>query len=302
MERKKKHLIVVAGPTAVGKTSVAIAIAQYFKTEIVSADSRQFYKEMSIGTAAPTDKELHLVKHHFVQQLSIQQDYDVAAYAQQALHRLQELFTRHNVVVLTGGSGLFIDAVCFGMDEIPPIAAETRQKVNLIFENDGLKGLQSKVLEVDLAYYNSTDRHNPRRLQRALEVFYETGKPFSSFRKKEPQSREFTPLLLGLKLDRNLLIERINARVEQMLLDGLVQEASELYPFKHLNALKTVGYTEIFDHIAGKITLEEAVERIKISTRQYAKRQMTWFNKNDNYRWFSPESTDEMIRHIENHI
>ncbi|MCC7317632.1 MAG: tRNA (adenosine(37)-N6)-dimethylallyltransferase MiaA [Bacteroidales bacterium] len=302
MEKSNQYLIVVAGPTAVGKTAAAIAIAQHFATEIVSADSRQFYKEMSIGTAAPTAHELHLVQHHFVQQLSIHEPYDVATYAQQALQTLQHLFNDHDVVILTGGSGLFIDAVCFGLDEIPHITPETRQKVNLIFQYEGLEGLQSKVKKVDLEYYNSSDLNNPRRLQRALEVFYESGKPFSSFRKKEPQSREFTPIFIGLTLDRNLLIERINHRCEQMMKDGLVQEALELYPFRHLNALKTVGYTEIFDHFAGKATLSQSVERIKISTRQYAKRQMTWFKKNEKYRWFSPESTDEMITYIENHI
>lgn len=302
MNTSKKYLIVVAGPTAVGKTATAIALAQHFKTEIVSADSRQFYKEMTIGTAVPTAKEQSLVKHHFIQHLSVHQDYDAATYAQQALETLHELFKIKNSVVLTGGSGLFIDAVCFGMDEIPPISAEIRQKVNLIFDKEGLTGLQNRVQEVDLEYFNSSDLQNPRRLQRALEVFYETGKPFSTFRKKEPQKREFTPIFIGLKLDRNLLIERINARTEQMMKNGLYQEALKLYPLRDLNALKTVGYTEIFDHIAGKITLPEAVERIKISTRQYAKRQMTWFNKNEMYRWFSPDSTDEIIRYIEKDI
>lgn len=302
MEKSNQYLIVVAGPTAVGKTAAAIALAQHFATEIVSADSRQFYKEMTIGTAVPTAHEVQLVQHHFVQQLSIHEPYDVATYTQQALQKLKQLFDHHNVVILTGGSGLFIDAVCFGLDEIPHLTPETRQKVNLIFQHEGLEGLQSKVKKVDLEFYNTSDIHNPRRLQRALEVFYETGKPFSSFRKKEPQSREFTPILIGLTLDRNLLIERINHRCEQMMKDGLVQEALELYPFRHLNALKTVGYTEIFDHFAGKATLSQSVERIKISTRQYAKRQMTWFKKNENYQWFSPESKDEMIKFIENHI
>lgn len=295
---KKKHLIVIAGPTASGKTATAIKVAKAFDTVIISADSRQFYKELSIGTAAPTEEELSEVKHYFVHNLSIEQSYDVADYEQDVLCLLNELFKQHNVVVMTGGSGLFIDAVCNGLDLIPDISSETRNKVNEIYEKGGLVALQSEVEKVDPEYYKIVDRQNPRRLQRAIEVFLQTGKPYSTFRKNKPVDRDFNIIKTALLWDRDELIKRINKRVDNMVESGLLDEVKSVYNKRHLNSLNTVGYKELFKYFDGNTSLEQAVEQIKINTRQYAKRQMTWLRKNTEYHWFNIDEYDKMLEFI----
>lgn len=299
---KKKHLIVIAGPTASGKTATAIKVAKAFGTVIISADSRQFYKELSIGTAAPTDGELNEVKHYFVHNLSIEQSYDVADYEQDVLCLLNELFKQHDVVVMTGGSGLFIDAVCNGLDLIPDISSETREKVNEIYEKGGLAALQSEVEKVDPEYFKTVDRQNPRRLQRAIEVFLQTGKPYSTFRKNKHVDRDFNIIMAALLWDRDELIKRINKRVDNMMESGLLDEVKSVYDKRHLNSLNTVGYKELFEYLDGDTSLEQAVEQIKINTRQYAKRQMTWLRKNNDYQWFSIDEYDKMLDFIKEQL
>lgn len=294
----KKHLIVLAGPTASGKTATAIKLANAFDTDIISADSRQFYKELSIGTAAPTEEELSQVNHFFVHHLSIFDKYDVADYEQDVLFFLKHYFKTNNSIIMTGGSGLFIDAVCNGLDAIPDVTDEIRKKVQKMYDEGGIEVLQSEVERVDPEYFKIVDKQNPRRLQRALEVFYQTGKPYSTFRQKNVAERDFDIIKVALLWDREALIERINKRVDMMMEQGLLDEVKSVYSYRHLNTLNTVGYKELFDYLDGKCTLEQAVEQIKISTRQYAKRQMTWLRKNSDYQWFTIEQTEEMITYI----
>lgn len=291
----KNTLIVIAGPTASGKTAFAIKMAKALNTVILSADSRQFYKEMSIGTAAPTEEELSQVKHYFVHHISIEDKYDVADYERDALQLLDELFKTHNAVIMTGGSGLFIDAVCNGIDAMPDVQPEIREKVQKIYDEGGLKSLQDEVQRLDPKYFATVDQQNPRRLQRALEVCYQTGQPFSSFRSGNAVQRDFEIKKYALLWDRQALIDRIDKRVDMMMEQGLLAEAKALYPKRHLNALNTVGYKELFAYFDGLCTLEEAVEQIKIHTRQYAKRQMTWLRKGTSYQWIMPEDFDNTV-------
>lgn len=293
-----KYLIVLAGPTASGKTTTAIKIALALNTEIISADSRQFYKELSIGTAAPTALELSTVKHYLVHHLSIFDKYDVSDYEHDVISLTNRLFKKHNAIVLTGGSGMFIDAVCDGLDDIPDINDETRKKISDLLQDHGITCLQELVSQYDPEYYSIVDKNNPRRLQRALEVYFQTGIPYSSFRKKQKKKRDFKILRYALLWDRDALIERINKRVDIMMHDGLLDEVRSVYPYRELNSLNTVGYKELFDFLDGKCSLEDATDRIKINTRQYAKRQMTWFRKNDEYKWFAIEETDDIISSI----
>ena len=297
-----KYLVVIAGPTASGKTATAIQVAKALGTEIISADSRQFYKELPIGTAAPTKEEQDEVQHHMIHNLNVEDRYDVADYENDVLALLKKLFINHDSVVLTGGSGLFIDAVCKGLDSIPDISEETRNKVNKLYEEGGLFALQNEVQRLDPEYYNIVDKYNPRRLQRAVEVCYQTGLPYSSFRNNTAKSRDFKIIKVALLWDRNKLISRINLRVEKMVSEGLIDEAKAMYPKRHLNSLNTVGYKEIFEHFDGKASLNEAIEHIKINTRQYAKRQMTWLRKNNDYQWFTVEEIPEMINYIKSII
>lgn len=293
-----KHLVVIAGPTASGKTSTAIKIARALGSVIVSADSRQFYKEIPIGTAAPTQEEQSQVQHFMVHNLSIDDKYDVADYERDVLNLLNELFVKYDTVVMTGGSGLFIDAVCNGLDSIPDISEENRQYVNELFEKGGLPSLQNELKLLDPEYYELVDRQNARRLQRAIEVCRQTGLPYSSFRKNKNKERDFKVIKIALLWERNELIGRINTRVEMMVHDGLVDEARSVYHKRYLNSLNTVGYKEMFQYFDGSISLNEAIEQIKISTRQYAKRQMTWFRKNNDYQWFTIDETDKMLEYI----
>lgn len=291
-----KTLIVIAGPTASGKTAFSIALAKALKTVIISADSRQFYKEMSIGTAAPTPDELSQVKHYNVHNISIEDKYDVAEYEKDVLELLKTLFQEHDSVILTGGSGLFIDAVCNGIDEMPDITAETREKVENLYREGGLRALQNSVQQLDPEYFSIVDQQNPRRLQRALEVCYQTGKTFTSYRQRQTKPRDFNIIKFALLWDRETLKHRIDLRVDMMMEQGLLEEARSLYPMRHLNALNTVGYKELFAYFDGNCTLKEAVEQIKIHTHQYAKRQMTWLHKDDSYIWVK---TDEMGKVME---
>ena len=290
-----KTLIVIAGPTASGKTAFSIELAKALSTVILSADSRQFYKEMSIGTAAPTEEELSQVKHYFVHHISIEDKYDVADYEHDVLQLLDELFKTHDAVVMTGGSGLFIDAVCNGIDAMPDVSPEIRGKVEKLYHEGGLYAMQEAVKRIDPEYYAIVDQQNPRRLQRALEVCYQTGKTFTSFRSGNAVHRDFDIKKYALLWDREALIKRIDRRVDMMMKQGLLEEAKALYHKRHLNALNTVGYKELFAYFDGDCTLKEAVEQIKIHTRQYAKRQMTWLRKDNSYRWIMPEDFDGTV-------
>ena len=290
-----KTLIVIAGPTASGKTAFSIKLAKALETVIISADSRQFYKEMSIGTAAPTPEELLQVKHYFIHHISIEDKYDVADYEHEALQLLDELFKTHDQVVMTGGSGLFIDAVCNGIDEMPDIQPEVRHKVETMLKEGGIDALSKELQQLDPEYFAVVDQQNPRRLQRALEVCYQTGQPFSSFRTGAKVERSFEIKKFALLWDRQALIKRIDRRVDMMMKQGLLEEAKAFYPKRQLNALNTVGYKELFSYFDGACTLTEAVEQIKIHTRQYAKRQMTWLRKDNSYRWITPDEVDNVV-------
>ena len=297
-----KTLIVIAGPTASGKTAFAIKMAKALNTVILSADSRQFYKEMSIGTAAPTEEELSQAKHYFVHHISIEDRYDVADYERDAMQLLDELFKTHDAVIMTGGSGLFIDAVCYGIDAMPDVEPEIREKVQKLYDQGGMKALQNEVQRLDPEYYALVDQQNPRRLQRALEVCYQTGKTFTSFRSGNTVQRNFDIKKYALLWDRQQLIERIDKRVDMMMKQGLLEEAKALYPKRHLNALNTVGYKELFAYFDGDCTLKEAVEQIKIHTRQYAKRQMTWLRKDTSYHWIMPEDFDNTVSALQQEL
>lgn len=309
---KTKYLIVVAGPTAVGKTKLAIELAKYYKTEILSTDSRQFYKEMSIGTAKPTQEEQEEVAHHMIDFLSIHQNYNVKQFEEDALQILEHIFSKKNIAIATGGSGLYIKTLCEGIDEMPEISTETRNKWQKKLQEEGMSALLSILKNVDPAYYQQADLQNPRRVLRALEVFSDTGIPYSAFRKsatnKNTQARNFKVIKLGLTRERTQLYERINERVESMIENGLLEEARSLHPYHDLNALQTVGYQELFPYFDHQYDLEEAVSLIKRNSRRYAKRQMTWFRKASNMQWFdiTEKSKEqvlyEMITYIDNTI
>ena len=282
-------LLVIAGPTAVGKTSLAIDVARRFGTEIISADSRQFYRELKIGTAAPDTTQLALVPHHFVGNLSLSDSYNVSQYETEVLELLNRLFQKHKLVVLTGGSGLYIRAVCDGIDMLPDAEPEIRLHLQTILKTEGLPTLRLLLQKLDPVYFQMVDVANPARIIRALEVCMSTGLPYSSFRKKNPAKRNFRIIKIGLDLPRAELHQRINARVDQMMAAGLEQEAREFYPYRHLNALNTVGYKELFDYFDGNCSQDDAVEKIKTNTRRYARRQITWFKKENDLNWCAPD-------------
>lgn len=294
----KPLLIVIAGPTAVGKTAVSIEVAEYFGCSIISADSRQFYRDLKIGTAAPDALQLSRVKHHFVGQLSLDERYDVSKYETEVLALLSDLFSENPVVVLTGGSGLYIQAVCEGLDNLPDSDPEIRAELRLKYEEEGIAVLRSMLQKLDPEYYAKVDLANPNRLLRALEVCLSTGKPFTSFRTDQKTERPFNILKIGLDLPRNELHQRINARVEQMMADGLETEARNYYSFRDLNALNTVGYKELFEYFDGNCTLSEAVEKIKTNTRRYARRQLTWFRRDKAMLWCRPDEAFGTIQQL----
>lgn len=281
-----KYLISVVGPTAIGKTALSIKLAQHFKTDILSADSRQFYKEMSIGTAAPTKEELNTVKHHFIHHKSIQEDYNVGAFEKDALKTLNELFKSHNILIMVGGSGLYLNAITKGLDDFPEVESHIRKQLNEDFKIKGISYLQEKLKSLDLKSYNTIAIDNPHRVIRALEICIGTGKPYSSFLNKSKIDRPFKTITIGLTAERDIIYNRINQRVDMMIQDGLLEEVKGLYPYKTLNALNTVGYKELFHFFDGSWTLDFAISEIKKNSRRFAKRQLTWFRKDQNVLWF----------------
>ncbi len=289
------YVIALVGPTAIGKTKFAITLAKHFKTEILSADSRQFYKEMTIGTAVPSPTELQAVRHHCIQHLSIFDPYSVGTFENQALELLATLFLKKNVVVLVGGSGLYMNAVLYGLDDFPEVPLELRDELNTLFERQGIETLQQKLAELDPVYYEKVDRNNPHRLIRALEVCIASGQPYSAFLKNQTIQRPFKTILLGIHAEREIIYDRINRRVEEMMDNGLLEEAKALYPNRELNALQTVGYKELFAHFDGKMTLDQATEEIKKNTRRFAKRQLTWYRKNKDIVWLEYDLPEKVI-------
>lgn len=298
MEFKGK-LVVITGPTASGKTSVAIKIAEKTEAQIISADSRQFFKEIPIGTAAPENTELQLVKHHMIGNLSIKDDYNVSKYEVDVLNLLNSELIENKIVVMVGGSGLYIDAVCKGIDVLPDFDPVIREKVKSLFEANGIESLRIKLKELDPIYYSQVDLNNPMRLMRAIEVCIQTGELYSQLRKNTVANRSFEVIKIGLQVPRDELIEIINKRVDIMIEKGWIKEAKSMYKYSSLNSLNTVGYKELFDYFDGKYTLSEAIEKIKTNTRRYAKRQMTWFRRDEEIHWFNPNDIDGMIELIE---
>jgi tRNA dimethylallyltransferase len=287
MSSINKNLIIILGPTAIGKTALAIKIAQELNTEILSSDSRQFYKELSIGTATPSLKELEKIKHHFIQHISVKEKYNIGKFEKEALSKIKDLFKNKDNIVMVGGSGLYIDAICKGIDTIPEIALDIRQKINSEFEEKGLEWLQNKVQEIDPEYFQYVDKKNPQRLIRAVEIFTGTSKKLSSLQKKKNKKRDFNIIKIGVKMERDLLYNRINNRVDKMIENGLIDEVKSLISYRKYNALNTVGYKELFDYIDGVNNLENSISMIKQNTRRLAKRQITWFKKDKEISWFN---------------
>lgn len=304
-----KHLITIVGPTAIGKTALSIALAQHFKCEIISCDSRQFFKEMTIGTAVPNQEELQAATHHFIQNKSIFENYTVGDYEKEALLKLEELFQDNDFAILIGGSGLYVDAILKGFDEFPEINPEVRAEVNSNYEKLGIEYLQEQLQHLDPSYYQKINEENPQTLQnpqrmmRFVEVCIGTQKPYSSFLNQKKNNRNFTPILIGLDAERQIIYNRINQRVDIMMNEGLLEEAKALYPNKALNALQTVGYRELFSYFDGDFTLPFAIEEIKKNTRRFSKRQLTWFKRNEATKWFDYATPkNEIISYIQSKI
>uniref|UniRef100_UPI0039A5AD42 tRNA (adenosine(37)-N6)-dimethylallyltransferase MiaA n=1 Tax=Ornithobacterium rhinotracheale TaxID=28251 RepID=UPI0039A5AD42 len=296
-----KNLVVIVGPTAIGKTATAIALAKHFNTEILSSDSRQFYKEMRIGTAVPAEEELSQIKHHFIQHLSIHQDYSVGDFEREAIDFIAQYFKKKDILIMAGGSGLYEKAITQGLDDFPEIPPNVRRQLNDDLNEKGLEFLQKELRNRDLDYFKRVDIQNPHRVIRALEIIRHTGEPYSSFLRKNAK-RDFNIIKVGLTLSREQIYERINQRVDIMIEAGLLEEAKELYAFRELNALKTVGYRELFPYFEGKISLEFAIEEIKKNTRRFAKRQLTWYRKDECIKWFSPNEVQAMGEYIKEQI
>jgi tRNA dimethylallyltransferase len=296
----KKTCIVIAGPTAVGKTGIAIRLAQYFNTAIISADSRQCYKELNIGVAKPSNTQLQLVKHYFINSHSVTDEVNAGRFEQYALAAAQEIFCSSNVAVMVGGTGLYIKAFCEGMDAIPSVDAAIRNKVTAGYQQGGLAWLQHEIQKRDPDWYNAGEIQNPQRLMRALEIVLATGESILSFQSAKKKERDFDIIKIGLTLPRKLLYEQVNARTDQMIKEGLVEEVRSLMPFQELNALQTVGYSEIFEYFTGAFDFARAVELIKQNTRHYAKRQSTWFSKDVSFKWFSPLDYNQLIDYFIN--
>jgi tRNA dimethylallyltransferase len=294
----QKKLIVIGGPTAVGKTAVAIAVAKHFNTEIISADSRQCFKELNIGVARPSLSELATVPHHFIADRSIQQEFSASDYEKFALKKLEELFSKRAVVVMVGGTGLYIKALAEGLDNIPEIEPELRERIRSSYEKNGMQWLVEELKLNDPLFVSKGEMQNPQRMLRALEVVLSTGESILQFQTGVKAKRDFEIIYVGLDLPREELHSRINARVDQMIQQGLLAEVKSLIPYQHLNALQTVGYKEMFEHLQGEKTLEEAAESIKAHTRQYAKRQLTWFKKVEDINWFHPSETEKLLSFI----
>lgn len=295
----KPALVVLAGPTAVGKTSCGIEVARHFGTEIISADSRQIYRETSIGTAVPSPEKLALVKHHFIQTISVEEPYNASIYENQVLEKLKELFKVHNLVLMVGGSGLYIDAVCEGIDDLPKVDLTLRLELQERFRNEGLEALTQLLLRLDPVSYEKVDLKNHMRVLKALEISIQTGKPYSTFLSDTKKARPFQILRIALDLDREILYNRINVRVEQMMEAGLLEEVRQVQHLKEHTAMKTVGYRELFRVLDGELSLDEGVDLIKRNTRKFARKQLTWFRKENRYQWFSPGNCRELMDWIE---
>jgi len=294
-----KTLIIIAGPTAIGKTTLSIKLAKYYHTEIISADSRQFYREMNIGTAKPSEAELNAVKHHLINSHSVLDQFNAGDFEKESIEIINKLFLDHDQVIMAGGSGLFINAVSHGFDQLPVASEEIRDHLNKIFEEKGIEFLQEWLKKVDPVYYEEVDIFNPQRIIRALEVFESTGKVFSSLRTNIKKQRPFNIVKIGLNTDREKLYERINIRVDQMVNDGLIREVENLKPYRHINPLNTVGYSEIFNYLDGNSSREEAIEKIKQNTRRFAKRQITWFKKSEDIKWFNATEVESIIHYLD---
>ncbi len=297
-----KNLIIIAGPTAIGKTALSITLAKYYHCPVVSADSRQFFKEMKIGTAKPTIEEMQGVTHYFIDSHSITDDYNAGKYETETITLLEKLFQTNEIIILSGGSGLYIDAICKGFDDLPEADSDIRNKINILSQQQGIKRLQELLKKLDKDYYNTVDLQNPQRISRALEVCLTTGIPYSVLRKGKKHVRNFTIIKIGLNTSRDILYERINKRVDEMMENGLLDEVKSLQAYKHLNALQTVGYKELFDFIDNKTDLKTAIELIKQNTRRFAKRQLTWFKKDEQMKWFQPHQVTDIIAYINNAI
>lgn len=297
-----KYLIVIGGPTASGKTTLSLQLATHFQTEIISADSRQFFREMELGTAKPTAEELSLAPHHFINSRSIFEPYSVGDFERDALAFLEFFYQKNNLAILVGGSGLYIRALCEGLDKFPDVPAEIKQQVIDDFDENGIEFLQKELAIADPIYYAEVDQQNVHRLMRALSVCRASGQPFSSFRKKDTDTRPFTPIYILTEMDRAVLYDKINRRVDLMVENGLIKEAKDLLPHQQLTSLQTVGYQEFFDYFAGNISQNEAIELVKRNSRRYAKRQMTWYRKDAHWNAFHPTKIKEIIAFIEQKI
>ena len=302
LKPEQKTLIVIVGPTASGKTGLAIELAKKLHTEIISADSRQFFKEIPIGTAAPTEEQLNAVPHHFIGNLTISESYNVSQFEEDVLELLADKWQEQDRMILVGGSGLYVNAVCRGIDSLPDTDEELRIKLNELYEKNGIKALQFKLKALDPEYYEIVDVNNPKRLLRAIEVCLQTGKTYTSFRKNKPKARDFRVIKIGLEIERDTLNKRINNRTDEMMQSGWIEEARSVYPYRELNALNTVGFKELFAYFDGEMTLEEATEKIKTNTRRFAKRQMTWFKKDPEIQWFSPKDKNQIFNYLDDNL
>lgn len=299
---KKPVLIVLIGPTGVGKTELSLSIAAHYHTSIISSDSRQLYKDLKIGTAAPTPAQLARVPHYFVGTLELTDYYSAAQYETEVLKKLDELFQTHPVVVMTGGSMMYVDAVCKGIDDIPTVDKETRELMIHRYETEGLEPLCAELRLLDPEYYRIVDLKNPKRVIHALEICYMTGKTYTSFRTRTQKERPFQVVKVGLSRDREELYQRINQRVDEMMKEGLLEEAKRVYPYKQLNSLNTVGYKEIFKYLDGEWDLPFAIEKIKQNSRIYSRKQMTWFKRDTEITWFHPEQKEEVLRFLDSQV
>jgi tRNA dimethylallyltransferase len=293
-----KTLIVIVGPTGIGKTDLGIYLAKKFDTEIISADSRQFYKELKIGTAVPSDKELETIKHHFIGNKSIHDYYNASSFEFEVIDLLNELFKEKNPLILLGGSGMYVDAVCKGIDDLPEIDMDIRNRLIEKHEKEGIESLRFELKKLDPDYYAIADLKNPKRLLKALEITIMTGRPYSVFRKKEIKKRDFDTIKIGLNIEREALYKRIEQRVNKMIASGLVNEAKQFYQYRNLNSLNTVGYKELFPYFDGEYTLERAIELIKRNSRRYAKRQLSWFKRDKEINWFKPDEKEKILKFV----
>lgn len=293
-----KYLIVILGPTGIGKTKTAIAIAKFFQTEIVSSDSRQIFKELKIGTAIPSKEELKMIKHHFIHSHSIHDYYNASKFETDALDKIEEILKKNDYALMTGGSMLYIDAVCKGIDDLPEVDPFLRNDLTNLYKSEGIEGIRNRLKKLDPEYYHTVDLKNPKRILHALEICIMTGKPYSSFRKNTIKKRPFQIIKIGLKCEREILYSKINTRVDTMIKNGLLDEVKRIFPYKNLQALNTVGYKELFAYIDGAYDLNEAIDKIKSNTRKYARKQLTWFKKDPAIHWFNPDEPERIIKFI----